>query len=171
MLFPHLRPTHMAPLCTNATLQAGRNAAPSRPDSAGTGSWMSPPPGILSKLQHVATRVCLRHRFAAVLSELDDSSTPDYIRSLTDAHRSHVFDIVMQFRAIFYDDDDAAAADGASPPSKPGAAAATPAAGAAPPVLCSWAQHRAHLYVERLDALLPMCAPTLCPRPLLHSAV
>lgn len=84
-----------------------------------------------------------------MLAELDDSSVPDYVRSLTDAHRSHMFDIVMQFRAIFYD----AEADATD-----AAAAEEPAAAAAEPVLGSWAHHRAALYVERLDSLLPTCA-------------
>lgn len=87
-----------------------------------------------------------------VLADLDDSSAPEYVRSLTDAHRSHMFDIVMQFRAIFYDAD---APDGATDGAAGGAAASE---ASAPPVLCSWAQHRASLYVERLDSLLPTCA-------------
>eukprot|EP00892_Ulva_mutabilis_P004267 jgi/Ulvmu1/2211/UM013_0057.1 len=105
----------------------------------------------------------LKHReqwFASVLSELDETSVPDYVRTLTDAHRSHMFDIVMQFRAIFYDGDDvpAAAPDAAAPEPRhaPGKLPDTTTGGAVAvsPVLASWAQHRAQLYVEQLDALL-----------------
>lgn len=109
-------------------------------------------------------------RFASVLAELDDTSVPDLVRTLTDAHRSHMFDIVMQFRAIFYDGDAAdsappAAADTADPARSSGKLADA-AATAVSPVLASWAQHRAQLYVERLDTLLATCAPPLRPAPL-----
>lgn len=90
-----------------------------------------------------------------MLSELDDSNVPDYVRHLTDAHRSHMFDIVMQFRAIFYDGDAADAADADRAPGQPPDAASAPPVS---PVLASWAHHRAVLYVERLDTLLATCA-------------
>ena len=80
------------------------------------------------------------------MAELDAGSPYEHCKRLTDVHRLQLFDVVMQFRAIFADDaspaDDAVArAGGASS----GAAASRPeeADGGA---VYSWAQHR-------------MCAP------------
>lgn len=37
------------------------------------------------------------------MSSLDDSNAYDYLKRLTDVHRLQLFDVVMQFRAIFSD--------------------------------------------------------------------
>ncbi len=39
-----------------------------------------------------------------LVAELDDGGSPyDYLKRLTDVHRLHLFDVVMQYRAIFSD--------------------------------------------------------------------
>ena len=39
-----------------------------------------------------------------LVAELDDAGSPyDYLKRLTDVHRLHLFDVVMQYRAIFSD--------------------------------------------------------------------
>lgn len=49
---------------------------------------------------------------------LDESNAYDYLKRLTDVHRLQLFDVVMQFRAIFSDEitsdghDDESAYDG-----------------------------------------------------------
>lgn len=40
---------------------------------------------------------------AQLISELDSSDSYEYVKHLTDVHRLHLFDIVMQYRAIFFD--------------------------------------------------------------------
>jgi hypothetical protein len=46
-----------------------------------------------------------RERFiAGAVKDLDAHSPYDYIKRLTDLHRVHLFDVVMQYRAIFADD-------------------------------------------------------------------
>jgi conserved oligomeric Golgi complex subunit 8 len=99
---------------------------------------------------------------------MDDSNVNEYVRQLTDAHRIHMFDIVMQFRAIFYDGGGAPSAQAGdqsvgtaggkegSIDTKTAGAVAQPAAS---PVLASWAQYRMQLFVEKLDTLLPTCGP------------
>jgi hypothetical protein len=39
---------------------------------------------------------------------LNTGSAYDYLKRLTDLHRVHLFDVVMQYRAIFADDSSAA---------------------------------------------------------------
>ena len=69
------------------------------------------------------------------MRELDDSNVYEYVKRLTDVHRLQLFDVVMQFRAIFSDDSSPqetvapAAAHGAADTSDGGA-------------VYSWAQHR-----------------------------
>ena len=75
------------------------------------------------------------------MRELDDSNVYEYVKRLTDVHRLQLFDVVMQFRAIFSDDSspqEAAAAAGAAPGTGDGGDAGA---------VYSWAQHR-------------LCAPT-----------
>jgi hypothetical protein len=38
-----------------------------------------------------------------LVAELDDTDSYEYVKHLTDVHRLHLFDIVMQYRAIFFD--------------------------------------------------------------------
>jgi hypothetical protein len=88
-----------------------------------------------------------------MIAALDVSNPADYLRQLTDAYRLHLFDIVMQFRAIFAD----AAGDGAASGTDSGVAAKPVS-----PVLFSWAQHRVQFYVDRMQELLPTCAARNC---------
>lgn len=39
-----------------------------------------------------------------MLDELDGSDAAEYAKALVDAHRLHLFDVLMQYRAIFFDD-------------------------------------------------------------------
>eukprot|EP00959_Pyramimonas_sp_CCMP1952_P126143 2637778-Pyramimonas_sp.AAC.1 len=47
---------------------------------------------------------CREAWFTVVVEELDRSSAYDFLKRLTDCHRMHLFDVVMQYRAIFSDD-------------------------------------------------------------------
>ena len=111
-------------------------------------------------------------RFKSVVAEIDEGNVPDYIRQYTDAHRVHMFDIIMQFRAIFYDGGDSAAstdatsdvATGAAPGKAPadggGGGSGEGARAPVSPVLASWAHQCMETFVDRLDTLLPSCAPS-----------
>lgn len=107
-------------------------------------------------------------RFRSVVAEIDETNIPDYIRQYTDAHRVHMFDIIMQFRAIFYDGGDSAAGDagttttGGAASGKGGGEGGSTGDGArvpVSPVLASWAHQRMETFVDRLDTLFPSCAP------------
>lgn len=41
---------------------------------------------------------------AGLAAELDDSHPYEFLKRLTDVYRLHLFDVVMQYRAIFADD-------------------------------------------------------------------
>jgi hypothetical protein len=48
--------------------------------------------------------VCCREDWLAqLIAELDDTDSYEFVKHLTDVHRLHLFDIVMQYRAIFFD--------------------------------------------------------------------
>ena len=59
--------------------------------------------------QELRTRflACREEYHAELLADLDEGSAYDYLKRLTDVHRLHLFDVVMQFRAIFSDDSSA----------------------------------------------------------------
>ncbi len=42
------------------------------------------------------------------MEELDEGDPYEYIKHLTDVYRLHLFDVVMQYRAIFFDSAPAA---------------------------------------------------------------
>lgn len=44
---------------------------------------------------------CREEWLAQLVGELSDSNPYDYLKRLTDLHRLHLFDVVMQFKAIF----------------------------------------------------------------------
>ena len=50
---------------------------------------------------------CREEYMAEVIEDLDAQSAYDYLKRLTDIHRLHLFDVVMQYRAIFSDDSSA----------------------------------------------------------------
>eukprot|EP00898_Chlorokybus_atmophyticus_P004248 jgi/Chlat1/4824/Chrsp31S04802 len=82
---------------------------------------------------------CREAYLTDVIADLDRHSSYDYLKRLTDVHRVHLFDVVMQYRAIFADDTSAqeqlAQKDSG--------------------MLYSWATHRLCAYVETLREMLP----------------
>lgn len=46
---------------------------------------------------------CREEYFSQLMEELDDSDSYEYIKHLTDMYRLHLFDVVMQYKAIFFD--------------------------------------------------------------------
>lgn len=47
---------------------------------------------------------CREEWLAEVIQDLEEQGVYDYLKRLTDMHRLHLFDVVMQYRAIFSDD-------------------------------------------------------------------
>jgi hypothetical protein len=88
---------------------------------------------------------------AACCAELDAGAPYEYAKRLTDTHRVHLFDAVMQFRAIFA--DDTSAADGGGGGSGPSSDAS-----AAGGLVYAWATHRMCAYLDALAATLPRLA-------------
>lgn len=84
-------------------------------------------------------------RLVSVIQGLSNGNTADYLRQLTDVYRLHLFDIVMQYRAIFSVVDTA------------GETVSTSASHDT--VLFSWAQSRIQFFCEPLELRLPSCAP------------
>lgn len=81
---------------------------------------------------------CREEYMAEVIEDLEEQSAYDYLKRLTDIHRLHLFDVVMQYRAIFSDDNsiqDGESQDGG--------------------LVFSWAEHRVCLYLEALRRHLP----------------
>jgi len=76
---------------------------------------------------------CREEWLAELVAELDERSVYDYLKRLTDVHRLQLFDVVMQYRAIFADD---------GPPADGAPAAGGGAGGADGGALYSWAEHR-----------------------------
>lgn len=83
---------------------------------------------------------CREQWLVEMVSELDNRNPYDYLKRLTDIHRLHLFDIVMQYKAIFSEDSPSAGDSGASESA----------------ILTSWAQHRVCLYLDALHAYLPL---------------
>lgn len=80
---------------------------------------------------------------AGLVGELDDSHAYEFLKRLTDVYRLHLFDVVMQYRAIF--SDDAPAGTGAGG----GAAGAEQSRGARDGgILYAWAERRIGAYLE-----------------------
>eukprot|EP00850_Spirogloea_muscicola_P002714 SM000010S04352 [mRNA] locus=s10:1079419:1087306:+ [translate_table: standard] len=72
-----------------------------------------------------------------IVEELDKSSPYDYLKRMTDCHRVHLFDVVMQYRAIFSDDTSGLEERGDGG------------------LIYSWAMHRITSYLSVLKAVLP----------------
>jgi conserved oligomeric Golgi complex subunit 8 len=98
---------------------------------------------------------------ADLCAELDDSNAYDFLKRLTDIYRVHLFDVVMQYRAVFSDD-----VPSANPIAEPkerlmaGSAAARSSLqqqqhseGAG--ILQAWAERRTSAYLAAVEAHLP----------------
>ncbi|KAG2448828.1 hypothetical protein HYH02_006179 [Chlamydomonas schloesseri] len=94
---------------------------------------------------------CRDEWIGGLLADLDDNDSYEYVKHLTDVHRLHLFDAVMQYRAIFFDTAPSGAAGGVD---GAGAAALTPNLRETS-MLYSWVQHRLGLYLEQLRKHLP----------------
>ncbi|GIL71912.1 hypothetical protein Vretifemale_2346 [Volvox reticuliferus] len=93
---------------------------------------------------------CRDEWISSLLADLDDGDSYEYVKHLTDVHRLHLFDAVMQYRAIFFD----TASTAAIGPAMDGTAAAPPNLRETS-MLYSWVQHRVSLYLEQLREHLP----------------
>lgn len=80
--------------------------------------------------------------------DMEGFGTYDFLKKLTDAHRVHLFDIVMQYRAIFADD---ASAQDAEIHNKGNQRTFQSDGG----VLYSWGSHRVSCYLDLLRRNLP----------------
>jgi hypothetical protein len=77
---------------------------------------------------------CREGHVADAVADLDDTNAYEYLKRLTDLHRVHLFDVVMQYRAIFGDgleDEDADSSQGVPTrvPTKTMTSTSTPTAG------------------------------------------
>jgi hypothetical protein len=112
--------------------------------------------------------VFLRAREAHIadaVDELETSGSPyEYVKRLTDAHRVHCFDVVMQYRAIFADDDDAddhvgnGTGSGVSSSFSSlsiGGRSRGGGGGGDGGLLYSWSAHRIASYLRALESTLP----------------
>eukprot|EP00958_Prasinococcus_capsulatus_P030238 scaffold7998_cov417-Prasinococcus_capsulatus_cf.AAC.16 len=74
-----------------------------------------------------------------IIDELDQTNSYEYLKRMTDCHRVHLFDVVMQYRAIFADDtsthESTGSVDGG--------------------LLYSWAMHRIDAFLGTVRQLLP----------------
>ncbi|KXZ47031.1 hypothetical protein GPECTOR_38g268 [Gonium pectorale] len=94
---------------------------------------------------------CRDEWMASLLADLDDSDPYEYVKHLTDVHRLHLFDAVMQYRAIFFDTTPAAGAPGlVDAPAAPNLRETS--------MLYSWVQHRVSTYLAALRKHLPAIA-------------
>ena len=73
---------------------------------------------------------------SSLIADLHDRSAYDFLKRLTDVYRLHVFDVTMQYRAIFAESPAGAAAEDGG-------------------ILYSWAQRRISVYIETLQTYLP----------------
>ena len=82
---------------------------------------------------------CRERWLAELVAELDESSVYEHLKRLTDVHRLQLFDVIMQFRAIFSDE---AGAPVAPAPRRGVGASAAPAPEGDGGSVYSWAEHR-----------------------------
>jgi conserved oligomeric Golgi complex subunit 8 len=94
-------------------------------------------------------------RLTSLIDSLDRSNTSDYLRQLTDLNRVHLFDVVMQYRALFTDSSVKADNGSAVPMSSAGTKAADHAGNSRE--IFGWVHHRVQFYVEQMGDLLPLC--------------
>jgi len=78
---------------------------------------------------------------ASMAADLDDRSAYEFIKRLTDVYRLHIFDVTMQYRAIFAD----------SAPSTTNASSTNDDGG----ILYAWAERRISAYLDAIATHLP----------------
>ena len=86
---------------------------------------------------------CREDWISHLVSDLDDSNPYEYLKRMTDIHRLHLFDVVMQYRAVFSDE---------------GVGVSANQGGSEGGLLASWALHRVVLLLESLKTFLPHVA-------------
>lgn len=91
---------------------------------------------------------CREGHVADAVADLDDTNAYDYLKRLTDLHRVHLFDVVMQYRAIFGD------ADGDDEDDE-GSSEGTTHASGLPGLLYGWSAHRVGEYLALVEKTLP----------------
>lgn len=106
---------------------------------------------------------------SSLVDDLDESDSYEYLKHLTDVYRLHMFDVIMQYRSIFFDTPAAGAGSGAASTASsqadlgklPGAGSSGAFGSGAGPavretnVLYSWVQYRVQHYVRALHCHLP----------------
>ena len=63
-------------------------------------------PSYVRWLRFSHTRPCSPSRdewLSQLVDELDETDSYEYLKHLTDVYRLHLFDAIMQYRAIFFD--------------------------------------------------------------------
>ncbi|CAD7702644.1 unnamed protein product [Ostreobium quekettii] len=81
---------------------------------------------------------CREEWIGGLVADLDDGNPYEYLKRVTDVHRLHLFDVVMQYWAVFSTEG----ADGSKGVGECG-------------LLSSWALHRVVLLLESLKTFLP----------------
>lgn len=79
------------------------------------------------------------------LEDLDEGNPPEFVKKFTEVYRLHVFDVIMQYRAVFSEETGA-------PPQQPGSQQQR---GWEPSPLSAWAQQRVQDYLEAVRRALP----------------
>ena len=90
---------------------------------------------------------CREGHVADAVADLDDGNAYEYLKRLTDLHRVHLFDVVMQYRAIF--------GDGADGDEDDRGEDAEGAEGADGGLLYGWSAHRVGEYLALVEKTLP----------------
>ena len=90
---------------------------------------------------------CREGHVADAVADLDDGNAYEYLKRLTDLHRVHLFDVVMQYRAIF--------GDGADGDEDDRGEDAEDAEGADGGLLYGWSAHRVGEYLALVEKTLP----------------
>ena len=80
---------------------------------------------------------CREAWLVGIIDDLDQSNPYEYLKRMADCHRVHLFDVVMQYRAIFSDDT-----SGHEENTDGG-------------LLYSWAMHRISSHLNVLREVLP----------------